>query len=131
MLEAHDTIASSGFDCGGTSEDDAVCVMMFVAAERGKEGNIHEQVQNALLITFTACLRVDAVQVALLERCLAIYERKFGPKSYECVEALDRLAGNHNRGCGVVHHVAAVVGFCDGVFAASADENYGCVFVGA
>jgi hypothetical protein len=52
MLEAYDTMASSGFDCSGTAEDDAVFVMMFVAAERGKEGNIQEQVQNSLFITF-------------------------------------------------------------------------------
>jgi hypothetical protein len=52
MLEAYVTIASSGFDCGGTAEDDAVFVMMFVATERGKEGNIQEQVQNALFISF-------------------------------------------------------------------------------
>ena len=79
---------------------------------------------------FTAYHRLDAVQVALLERCLAILERKFGSKSYECVEALDKLAGNHNRGCGVVSRAAAAVGFSDDVFVAAADEDCGCVFGG-
>ncbi len=44
MLNAYADIVSGHSACGLVDDDDFVVVMTFVAVEKGKEGQIHEQV---------------------------------------------------------------------------------------
>jgi hypothetical protein len=102
MCDAYATMSSLADGGDGAPAEDRIAVMMFVAGEWGKEGRVDGQVRPAAsLPVVRPC---HALQVSLLEKCLLILERKFGSKSYECVEALDKLAGDCKyNGCHQLH----------------------------
>lgn len=91
MCDAYTALAAFGDGDDGSPEEDRIAVLMFVAEARGKEGKLHEKVWSYdIAAQQQSC---DSLQVSVLEKCLSILERKFGSKSYECVDALDQLAG--------------------------------------
>ena len=103
MCDAYAATSSLSDGGDGAPEEDRIAVMMFVAGEWGKEGRVDGQVWPAASVPVMMRTR-HALQVSLLEKCLLILERKFGSKSYECVEALDKLAGDRSDdGCHQLH----------------------------
>ncbi len=92
MCDAYTALAALGDGDDGCPEEDRIAVLMFVAEPLGKEGKLHEKVCS-YDIAAAQQQSCDSLQVSVLEKCLSILERKFGSKSYECVDALDQLAG--------------------------------------